>query len=361
MRPQAADRMIRLRRTHGMAMVVCVLLPLACDPGIAFHHESPRSWGAKDASTPAPPLPAGSWTLVALPDTQNVVSAYPEILYSQTAWIAANADTLNIKYVVHEGDITNDSSDEQWATADHAFRLLDSRVPFAPTMGNHDYPGSGGVTSRDSSQFDTYFPPSRLSIQPGFVGMFDPASAVNAAYRFEGNGQAWLVIVLEFGPRDDVLAWADSILAANSTANAILVTHAYLFVDGTRFDHVGGTDQYGNPHDYNSDGRLGSVNDAQEMWDKLIAKNPQIRFVLCGHMHAQARLDSKRVGGPPVHQLLADYQVEEMGGSGYLRVMTFTPDGRVLVRTYSPFLQRFRSDEENDFVIDLENADAGAW
>ena len=124
-------------------------------------------------------------------------------------------------------------------------------------------------------------------------------------------------------------------------------------MDGTRFDHVGRTDQYSSPHDYDVDGRLGGTNDAQEMWDKLIAKQPTIRFVLCGHMHAQARLTSERAAGPPVHQLLADYQAEPLGGGGYLRLLTFQPDGRVSVRTYSPYYDQYRTEEENDFVLDL--------
>jgi hypothetical protein len=290
--------------------------------------------------------------LVALPDTQSVVSSYPEILYSQTAWIAANADRLNIKYVVHEGDITNDSDDEEWRIADHAFRLLDDRVPYALAMGNHDYPGGGNMDSRDTTKFDHRFSRDRLAAQPGFDSSFDPESAVNAVYKFTANGQDWLILALEFGPRDAVLAWAESVLAANPTAQAILVTHAYLFLDGTRFDHVNGKDQYNNPHDYEGDdGRLGGVNDAQEMWDKLIAKSPAIRFVLCGHMHAQARLDSQRPDGTTVHQVLSDYQTEDMGGAGYLRVMTFAPDGRVLVRSYSPFLNRYRNDDDNEFVL----------
>jgi hypothetical protein len=328
----------------GLALFAFLVLPTACgDDTGSLSQPQPT-----EAS-----VPGESWTLVALPDSQAAVSAYPEIFYSQTAWIAANAAALNIKYVVHEGDITNDSTDEQWSTADHAFRLLDGRVPYALALGNHDYPGSGTVTSRDTSQFDTYFPPSRLQAQPGFAGMLEMGSVANAVYAFAANGQVWLIFTLEFGPRDAVLAWVQAVLAANPTTNAILVTHAYLFVDGTRFDHVERTDQYGNPHDYDYDGRLGGVNDAEEMWDKLIAGTPTIRFVLCGHMHAQASLTSERASGPPVHQLLADYQAEALGGSGYLRLMTFQPDGRVAVRTYSPYLDQYRTEDENQFVLGL--------
>jgi hypothetical protein len=300
-----------------------------------------------------PPMQPHGWTLVAMPDTQNVVSTYPEILYAQTTWIAAQATALDIKYVVHEGDITNDSTDAQWKTADHAFRLLDNNVPYALSMGNHDYPGSGIVTSRDTSQFDAYFPPSRLQWQPGFVGTFEAGSAVNAMYSFEAGGQPWLIFTLEFGPGDPVLAWVGGMLQSHPTAQAILVTHAYLFTDGTRFDHVNRTDQYNNPHDYDTDGHLGSVNDAEEMWRKVIADNPAIRLVLCGHMHGEARLTSTRAAGPPVHQLLADFQSESQGGAGYMRVMTFTQDQTIVVQTYSPYLDRYWTESEDQFILEL--------
>lgn len=337
---------------HGLALLAYLVLPFACvGPGIVPLQEQSSSQEPADAALA--PVSGETWTLVALPDSQNVVTGYPEILYSQMAWIAANAERLNIKYVVHEGDITNDSTDDEWATADHAFRLLDERVPYAPTMGNHDYPGGGGMSSKDTSQFDRYFPPSRQQAQRGFVSLFEPSSAVNAAYCFEGNGQKWLIFALEFGPPDAVLDWVKSVLANHPTSNAILVTHAYLFLDGTRFDHVDGTDQYNGPHAFNSDDRLGEMNDAEEMWDELIEQSPQIRLVLCGHMHGEARLTSERSSRPPVHQLLADYQSESLGGAGYTRLLTFSPDGKVGVTTYSPFLQRFRTDEGNEFVLDL--------
>ncbi|MBN2574535.1 MAG: metallophosphoesterase [Deltaproteobacteria bacterium] len=334
----------RLRRSIGLRLLLGVLSAAGCGE---FHPHFPRADAGRDGETP----PGERFTLVALPDTQGIVLPYPEMFYAQAYWIRDKAAALNIKYVVHEGDITNDATEEEWRTVDHGFRLLDERVPYALALGNHDYPGGGGVESRDTSGFDARFPPSRVANQLGFVAMLDPDSAVNAAYKFWGNGQTWLIFALEFGPRDNVLSWVAEVLAANPAAHAILVTHAYLFVDGTRFDAANRTDQYSNPHDYDIDGRLGGVNDAEEMWQKLIAGRPQIRFVLCGHMHAQARLTSERPGAPPVHQLLADYQHEAYGGYGYLRLLTFEPDGRVVVQTYSPFLDRYRTDQDNDFIL----------
>jgi hypothetical protein len=303
-----------------------------------------------DSSSPTVPAEQPAWTLIAVPDSQAVVTTYPEILYAQAAWIAAQARDLDIEFVVHEGDITNDSTDKQWDTADHAFRLLDHKVPYALAMGNHDYPGSGSVDSRDASKFNEIFPPSRIREQPGLLATFEPDTVVNAAYSFQAGGRPWVIVTLEFGPRDAVLSWAGDVLDGMPGVSAIIVTHAYLFTDGTRFDHVDGVDQYSNPHDFDT-GQLDGPNDGEEMWRKLIEPRPAIRFVLCGHMHGAARLASRRPDGSVVHQLLADYQTEELGGAGYLRILSMTRDGRVMVRTYSPFLDRYKTDDRNQFVL----------
>jgi hypothetical protein len=294
-----------------------------------------------------------AWTLVALPDTQALSANLPAIFDTQTAWVAANASQLNILYLAHEGDITNDSTDEQWSAAAHSLHQLDGTVPYALAMGNHDYPGSGSVAARDSSQFDKYFPLSDFENGQKVVGFFEPGTASNVAYAFTAGMQDWLILVLEFGPRDSVLAWADAVLKQNVASNAILVTHAYLGVDGTRQDYATHPDTSSDPHDYDSDGQLGSVNDGEEIWQKLILHNPNVRIVLCGHMHTQASLTSLRQTGLPVYQLLADFQTEELGGGGYLRLLTFRPDGIVSVRTYSPYYDQYRTELENEFELSL--------
>jgi hypothetical protein len=319
------------------------------------------STGCADITPPSPAQGAtptvsrvtasSSWSLIALPDTQTLAAEYPDIFATQTAWIAANASALDIRYVVHEGDITNDSTDAQWAVAGRCFHLLEGKVPHALALGNHDYPGSGNADSRDTAGFDNTFPRVHVAAQPGFLESYASDTASNSAFLFTAGGKPWLILSLEFGPRDDVLAWADGVLKGNSTATAIIVTHAYLNVDGTRLDHVNGVNQSNNPHDYDTDGRLGSVNDGEELWQKLIAPNPNVRLVLCGHMHAEARLTSSRDGMSPVHQLLADYQIEDLGGAGHLRILTFRDDGSIHVRTYSPYLDRYRAGWDSEFDL----------
>jgi hypothetical protein len=81
--------------------------------------------------------------------------------------------------------------------------------------------------------------------------------------------------------------------------------------------------------------------------------NPNVRIVLCGHVHAESHLTSTRDAGPPVHQILTDYQDDGQGGDGYLRIMTFQPNGTINVSSYSPYLKTYRTDAENAFTLSL--------
>ena len=323
-------------------------------PGV----DSGTAMDAEDVTDSGRQVDSGSptvipWTLIVLPDTQYYSSTYPQIFDAQANWIINQATALNIRYVAHEGDIVDNDVDGQWTNASHSMHLLDIKVPYALAIGNHDYPGGGGAVSRDTSLFDSYFSLTSLDWEPSFQAPFAPGSAANSYHLFEANGQSWLIISLEFGPRDAVLTWADGVLKANSSANAIVLTHAYLYLDGTRFDHLTRTDQAFSPHSYGIEALPGGVNDGEEIWQKLIVNNPNVRIVLCGHVHAESELTSTRDAGLPVHQILADYQDEPQGGGGYLRIMTFQPNGAINVSSYSPYLDTYHTDPANLFTLFL--------
>jgi len=44
----------------------------------------------------------------------------------------------------------------------------------------------------------------------------------------------FIVICLEFGPRDTVLEWANKIVSEHKDRKAIVVTHNYMYSDDTR-------------------------------------------------------------------------------------------------------------------------------
>jgi hypothetical protein len=80
-----------------------------------------------------------NFCVIALADTQSYSQSYPEIFDSQTQWIADNVADLNIKFVIHQGDIGNNSDVSiQWQRANHSLSILEGEVPWAVLPENHD-------------------------------------------------------------------------------------------------------------------------------------------------------------------------------------------------------------------------------
>ena len=93
---------------------------------------------------------AEAWTLAVLPDTQIYCQDYPQHFEAQTKWIADHAESHNIRFVLHEGDVTNRNVEKQWDRALRAMQRLDGVVPYAIAPGNHDYGPGGNAANRDS-------------------------------------------------------------------------------------------------------------------------------------------------------------------------------------------------------------------
>jgi hypothetical protein len=294
------------------------------------------------------------FTVVTLPDTQYYSAHHPEILGAQADWIVRARQRENVALVVHEGDIVDSDEPAQWQSASRSLHKLDGVVPYVLSLGNHDYARAGDHITR-RTHLDAFFPASGFRRTSCPDATFEPGRIENSCQLIDAPGGPWLVLSLEFGPRDAVLAWADATARRYASLPAIVVTHAYLASDDTRYDHVTRGDQLWNPHRYVPGAAPGQVNDGEEVWRKLIVKNDNIRFVLCGHDLGDGigRLTSVRPDGTKVHQLLANYQMSALGGGGYLRLMQFFPaQRRVRVRTYSPYLDAFKTDADNEFSLD---------
>ena len=60
---------------------------------------------------------------------------------------------------------------------------------------------------------------------------------------------------------------------------------------------------------------------------------------------------SKGEHGQTVHQLLANYQNRAEGGAGYMRLIEFLPDGSLVVRSFSPSLNRIKTADDQQFTL----------
>jgi hypothetical protein len=327
---------------NGDAGSTADLLPPSIDSGVT------------PEALPAPPV-----SIVVLPDTQYYNKDYQHepVFAMQTNWIIEQKAALKIQAVLHVGDIVdNCNSVSQWTNANTAMRLLDGVVPYFLVPGNHD------VDTNRKGLMNDYFGPASLP----WVTSTMTAGQIENNYALVDIGPVqWLVLGLEFGPRDAVMAWADAVLKAYPDRPAIIVTHAYLYSDGNRYDvAISGLDhnqpnyQYYIPQSYGYTSSQG-INDGEMIWQKLILPNPNVRLVFSGHVTAAtggARLTSTRPDGSRVHQMLSDYQwlYGPYFGYGYLRVLQFDYSKKTIqVQTYSPYMDDYLTDDANQFTLDL--------
>lgn len=310
--------------------------------------------------TPMPvprPFVPGSWTIAVLPDTQYYSRSYPGVFENQTRWIAAHAKERNIKYVLHLGDITADNLEPQWRAAQRAMAQLDGVVPYALVGGNHDYGPKGDSTNRESF-LNRYFPVARYTGWPTFGGAMEPGKIDNTYHLFEAGGKKWIVLALEWAPRDEVVTWADGVLTAHPDRLGILITHAYMSSNDTRFDWARyGRKQPASPHHYKLTYAPGTGNDGEELWQKLVSRHANMVLTINGHTleDGVARLSSEGLHGNTVHQMLVNYQrMRPKQGNGFLRLLEFLPDGKTIqVRSYSPEWDRYKTDVQNQFLLTL--------
>jgi hypothetical protein len=265
-----------------------------------------------------------NFTIIALPDTQFYSASHPEIFDSQTQWVVNNAQSMNIVFVTHEGDIVDDySSLSQWNNANNSMSKLDAgNVSYGVLPGNHD--GSPLYLSN----FNKFFNYSRFNGKSWYGGAYQNENANNFEL-FHGGQDDYLIFHFQYDPSDQVLTWANSTLQNYPNRQVIVTTHSYLNLNGSRTD-------IGN-----------------RIWQNFVAPHAdQIFLVLCGHNHGETQR-TDIINGHTVYQIMADYQDRTNGGNGWLRILEFHPvEDKIYVRTYSPYLNNYETDTDSQFTLD---------
>lgn len=294
--------------------------------------------------------------IVLLPDTQTYAEKYPEILQAQADWIVKNKKDISL--VLHQGDLTQNNNDKEWEVVHKEISKLNHVVPYALSLGNHDMGSAAGkfADTRNTQLFNRYFPYSVMSTLPAFGGVREAGKMDNAYYVLKTGKVKWLVLTLDFGPRDEALEWAGKIVEQHPHHLVILNTHAYMYFDSTRMD---GKD-FWQPQAYGigKDTINETVNNGEQIWQKLVKKYPNIRFVFSGHVlnSGVGTLISINDEGYMVYQMLANYQEgvkgSIKGGNGWLRIIDMDFKKNLLkVSTYSPYINETRSEPAHHFLI----------
>lgn len=296
---------------------------------------------------------SNNFKIILLPDTQTLVEEYPEVYNAQMKWIAEYS--TDYQFVIHQGDITQNNNDEEWQIAKKGFQLLNGKIPFTFSLGNHDMGSADGKFAdvRNTTFANSYFSVEELTKNCNLVASFPKNTVDNLCHSFSVGFEKWLVISLEFGPRNKTLAWANSLINKYPDYKVIINTHAYLFEDNTLMD---GNDWW-QPQAYGVGNDVGddAVNNGGQIWEKLVSKHKNIVFVFSGHVLKSGVGTLVGVGnhGNNVYQMLANYQKnagEMVGNEGYLRIVSVNyKEKRIDVKTYSPYLDKYINSPDHNF------------
>lgn len=318
------------------------------------------------ATTPAFAA-ADPFTLIVVPDTQNYTddpNVNTTYNVGQMRWIRDNMTSQNIKFVMHLGDHQNpgnpyrasttniyepdlsrpigDAADKttKWNRADAAIDVLDNNnIPYSLVPGNHDY-RDHDTKDEPYLYLKTFGPQRYVNEQAGwaaskrtYVGA-SPTNpntgyaGMNTYHRFDAGGYKFLNIALQFDPDNNDLKWAQQIINENPGLPTIITTHAYVNTKPAATD-------YQHP----------------DIFNKLVANNPQIVMTFNGHLTGSNYVAATNVAGQTVHQMLVDFQASQLDtqlggdyyrGGGTLRMVQIDPSvSRVNIKDYSVVANKF--------------------
>lgn len=271
-------------------------------------------------------------------DTQNTNRHYTDRFPEIYSWILENIESRKIRFVFGLGDITDADTPGEWVRAKKALHTLDGKVDYAIVRGNHD----------SVAYYTKAFP--WADYQDSFDGSYD-GTMLNT-YRTLTIGQMkYLLIGLDFGATDDVLAWAGRLCEQYPDHNVIITTHAYLNHDGTTL----------NAGDKWAPTTYGDYNDGDHMWDKLLSRHGNIVLIVSGHIPSDQIIVTQETGvhGNIVTQMLIDPQDADLAhdGLGMVALLCFSEDGRDVTVEYYSTLQDKYFMSVNQFTMTLDTVD----
>jgi hypothetical protein len=279
-------------------------------------------------------LKAKDFCFIIVPDTQNMSTSHPEELHIMTQWIADQANEMNLKFVFHVGDLVNDGSQQeiQWENHRNAFdRIEAENIPTVYAIGNHDFDNIL-KENRDSSAFNRYCGVDRIKDKPWFGGCFEEGKAENLYTRMEIEGIPFLFLILEYGPRDKVVEWANQVLEQHAGHQAIVITHSYMYISGERT-------KPGDNH--NPKGHIGAdgANDGEDLWQKCLKHHKNVKAVYSGH-HVKGNVSYRfDLGehGNLVFQSFQNWQMSPNGGDARVRILRYRlQENRVDLQVFNP-------------------------
>lgn len=203
-------------------------------------------------------------------------SKYIDIYQHSLNWIQNKSEKgWHFNAILHTGDITMSNELSQWRLFYEITNPIAQSIPFISMIGDHDYTWEDGIhiENRFSTHFNDFvqFQLSKKQV----VDYYEDGRMENVVVQNDIHGQRLDFIFLEFGPRNEVVEWADSYVKSHPNQLFIVLTHEYLEKGGGRRTQA-----------LKMASRLKNTTYTTPdiLWDKLIKCNDNIRAVLCGHV-----------------------------------------------------------------------------
>lgn len=307
---------------------------------------------------------AGTW--------ESAYNVEDNLGFRNMQWLIDNKDLLNLQYVMHVGDLTDNlnyyvasnvnSSYKKWQIegmieADYGFQMLNklttAGIPWSISRGNHD----GGYDVSALAIWDKYWTQSNAYAKATTDDRSEgePAkycittrNSVDHIYSYyekiEINGMKYLILVLDLEADDTVLAWANEVAAYFTDYKIIVSTHAYLGSRAGLMTSLMGSEGLNNP--------------GQTVWDEFVSLHSNIELMICGHSSGEdiVRKQMTGVNGNKVWTFMIDSSAHEFTGvtqPGLMSILKFSKDGKTLTLNHYSMVQGELFGNYNSFTVNL--------
>ena len=300
------------------------------------------------------PVGEYDYSFAVIGDTQELSEDDPATFTALYEWIVDNKEAHKIEYVLGLGDITQKSYAHEWDHAKEQIYKLNDVVPYLLTRGNHDYDTveDGVVTAGFNKTFDDGIYNQQLT------DVMVEGDVSNAYRTLKIGDVDYLFMTLDFGPNDEVLAWANSVVEAHPDHRVVMVTHGYMYRDGTTLDKYDAYSASRYPlRDKKAEQAEKPSRDGDEIWEKFASQHENVQLVISGHdpcQHVVYRQDAGK-NGNIVTQMLVDAQHIDgfLSPTSMVAMFYFSDNGNTLTVRYYSVVKDMYGSESSQFTIDL--------
>ena len=258
-------------------------------------------------------------------------------------WIVKNKDAKNIQRVFGLGDITDNNSDDEWKYAVTLYEKLGAAgVNYSLVSGNHD------DYTTPAKKYNQYFG-EVSSFVNSIDGYYEEGRIENFYTKFDVGTHKYMVIGLLYGAKDDVLAWANEVVAENSDRKVIVITHSL-------FDGAGNWAVADTSAQTTTSRK--ELNNGIDIWNEFISLHENIIIAAAGHISGDVIKAGKSVGvnGNVVNTFLIDPQGFDMAtgyDTGLVAMFYFSEGGNTVNVEYVSTTKTLRAQDADPTADDI--------